>query len=137
LPPGPELSKHQAEVLLTIAYFQPVTRGDLTQIFGREISRDTIAALRQEGLIAAGPRSPQPGAPYTYVTTNAFLSLFRLNGLADLPNMEQLEEAGLLSKQKLLTEGNDVFSAMLARAEEDTHDEQETEECEEYEAEHN
>ncbi len=32
-------------------------------MFGREISRDLIAALREEGLIAAGPRSPKLGAP--------------------------------------------------------------------------
>src|ERR1700750_1627024 len=67
-----QLSQHEARVLMAIAYFQPVTRGELFQMFGREISRDTIAALRRDGLIAAGPRSPQPGAPYTYITTNAF-----------------------------------------------------------------
>jgi segregation and condensation protein B len=48
------------------------------------------------------PRSPQPGAPYTYVTTKHFLSHFGFETLCDLPDMEQLEEAGLLSKQKLL-----------------------------------
>ena len=40
-----------------IAYFQPITRGELSQFFGREVSRDAIAALREEGLVAAGPRS--------------------------------------------------------------------------------
>ena len=42
----------------------------------REISRDLIAALREEGLIAAGPRSPNLGAPYAYVTTGKFLLEF-------------------------------------------------------------
>ena len=52
--------------------------------------------------IAAGPRSPQPGAPYTYVTTKAFLGHFGFDTLRDLPDMELLEDAGLLSKEKLL-----------------------------------
>ena len=52
---------------MAIAYFQPITRGELSQFLGREVSRDAIAALREEDLIAAGPRSPTPGAPYAYV----------------------------------------------------------------------
>jgi chromosome segregation and condensation protein ScpB len=51
---------------MAIAYFQPVTRGEISEMFGREISRDLIGSLRAAGLIAAGPRSPQPGAPYAY-----------------------------------------------------------------------
>ena len=74
----------------------------MSSFFGKEISRDTIGRLRSFEFIAAGPRSPQPGAPYTYVTTNAFLSHFGLETLRDLPDMEMLEEAGLLSKDKLL-----------------------------------
>jgi hypothetical protein len=56
---------------MAIAYFQPVTRGEISEMFGREISSDLIGSLRVTGLIAAGPRSPQPGAPYAYVTTRA------------------------------------------------------------------
>lgn len=99
-----ELSEYESLVLMAIAYFQPVTRGELGRIFGKEVSRDTIAALRGEGLIEAGPRSPQPGAPYTYVTTKAFLSRFGFETLRELPDFERLEDAGLLSKQKLLDE---------------------------------
>jgi len=59
-----ELTKLEAGVLMAVAMFQPVTRGDLTEMFGREISRDLIAALREEDLIAAGLRSSKLGAPY-------------------------------------------------------------------------
>ena len=55
-----------------------------------------IAALRGEGLIAAGPRSPTPGAPYAYVTTPEFLAHFGFESLRDLPEIEKLEDAGLL-----------------------------------------
>ena len=61
-----------------------------------EISRDLIAALREEGLIAAGPRSPKLGAPYAYVTTEKFLLEFGFELLRDLPDLASLEDAGLL-----------------------------------------
>ena len=56
------LSQTESLVLLCIGYFQPITRAELGQVFGKEISRDTIAHLRKRGFISAGPRSPQPGA---------------------------------------------------------------------------
>ncbi len=96
------LSQHESLILMCIAYYQPITRGELGRFFGKEVSRDLIGHLRGLGFIASGPRSPQPGAPYTYVTTNGFLSHFGFNTLRDLPDMEMLEDAGLLSKEKLL-----------------------------------
>ncbi|TIL21012.1 MAG: SMC-Scp complex subunit ScpB [Mesorhizobium sp.] len=97
-----ELSQAEALVLMCIAYFQPITRGELSSFFGKEVSRDLIGVLRAQDLIASGPRSPQPGAPYTYVTTKNFLSQFGLDTLRQLPDFEALEDAGLLSKEKLL-----------------------------------
>lgn len=96
------LSQQESLILMCIAYYQPITRGELGQFFGKEVSRDLIGHLRGLGFIASGPRAPQPGAPYTYVTTNGFLSHFGFNTLRDLPDMEMLEDAGLLSKDKLL-----------------------------------
>jgi segregation and condensation protein B len=69
-----ELSKSEQLVLTAIAYFQPVTRRELSEIFGREVSRDVIGSLRATGLVASGPRSPRAGAPMTYVTTTRFLA---------------------------------------------------------------
>lgn len=97
-----DLSQSEALVLMCIAYFQPITRGELSSFFGKEVSRDLIGVLRAQELIASGPRSPQPGAPYTYVTTKTFLSQFGLDTLRQLPEFEALEDAGLLSKEKLL-----------------------------------
>ena len=89
--------EREAGVLMAIAMFQPVTRGELTETFGKEISRDLIAALRDEGLIAAGPRSPKLGAPYAYVTTEKFLLEFGLESLRNLPDLEALKDAGLIA----------------------------------------
>lgn len=111
------LSRFEALVLMAIAYFQPITRGELSAFFGREVSRDLIAALRAQDLIASGPRSPTPGAPYTYVTTRAFLSRFGLDTLRDLPDFEALEDAGLLSKEKLLA--GEIPAGLASGEEED------------------
>jgi len=97
-----DLTQSEVLVLMCIAYFQPITRGELSSFFGREVSRDLIGHLRGAKLIASGPRSPTPGAPYTYVTTKEFLIEFGLDTLRDLPDLEALEDAGLLSKEKLL-----------------------------------
>jgi len=56
-PPKADLSRSNALVLMAIAYFQPITRAELSQFLGREVSRDAIASLRGEGFIAAGPTS--------------------------------------------------------------------------------
>ncbi len=97
-----DLTQSDVLVLMCIAYFQPITRGELSSFFGKEISRDLIGHLRGAGLIASGPRSPTPGAPYTYVTTKQFLLEFGLDTLRGLPDFEALEDAGLLSQKKLL-----------------------------------
>lgn len=97
-----DLTQSEVLVLMCIGYFQPITRAELSSFFGKEISRDFIGHLRGAGLIASGPRSPTPGAPYTYVTTKEFLLEFGLDTLRDLPDFDALEDAGLLSKEKLL-----------------------------------
>ena len=96
----------QTEHLLVtaIAYLQPVTRRDLSQLTGKEVSRDALARLKRLGLIGTGPRAPTPGAPPTYVTTKLFLEIFGLGNLRDLPDIEALEEAGLLEPRPDLTE---------------------------------
>ncbi|MEO1538280.1 MAG: SMC-Scp complex subunit ScpB [Pseudomonadota bacterium] len=90
-----DLREYDVAVLAAIAYHQPITRDGLKDIFGKEVSRDLIGRLHTRGLIGTGPRSPRRGAPYTYVTTEQFLVSFDLESLQDLPDREQLEDAGL------------------------------------------
>lgn len=79
-------------VLCAIAYHQPIDRAGLADIFGKEVSRHLLARLRYKDLIASGPRSPRPGAPHTFVTTETFLVTFDLQSLRDLPELEILYE---------------------------------------------
>ena len=81
-------SEMEMGVLCAIAYHQPIDRAGLADIFGKEVSRDLLARLRYKDLIASGPRSPRPGAPHTFVTTETFLVTFDLQSLRDLPDLE-------------------------------------------------
>ncbi len=92
---GMEFTPYEMAVLATIAYHQPISRAQLKEVFGKDINRDLIGRLYAKDLIATGPRSPKRGAPYTYVTTQGFLLAFDLQSLRDLPDMEQLQDAGL------------------------------------------
>lgn len=91
-----DLSEFDVAVLAAIAYHQPITRDGLKDIFGKEISRDLIGRLHARNLIGTGPRSPRRGAPYTFVTTEQFLVAFGLESLRDLPDREQLVDAGVV-----------------------------------------
>ena len=87
-----EFSETEMGVLCAIAYHQPIDRSGLKDIFGKDVSRDLIGRLRYMGLIATGPRSPKPGAPYTFVTTAEFLTTFNLRSLRDLPDLGEPAE---------------------------------------------
>ena len=92
-----DLSEFDVAVLAAVAYHQPIDRDGLKDIFGKEISRDLIGRLHARGLIGTGPRSPRRGAPYTFVTTEQFLVAFGLESLRDLPDREQLRDAGVVA----------------------------------------
>ena len=94
----PALTPTETLVVTAIAYLQPVTRTELSRLLGKEVSRDVIARLKRLDLVGAGPRMPAIGAPLTYVTTTTFLSVFGLGSLRDLPDIEALEDAGLLER---------------------------------------
>ena len=93
-----ELTRTETFVLTAIAYLQPVTRGEISRLAGREISRDTIASLKRYGLIDGAIRAPQPGAPFAYVTTRKFLEAFGFASLRDLPDLERLKAEALLQR---------------------------------------
>jgi chromosome segregation and condensation protein ScpB len=93
-----ELTRTESFVLTAIAYLQPVTRGEISKLAGREISRDAIASLKRHGLIDGAIRAPQPGAPFAYVTTRAFLEAFGFASLRDLPDLERLKAEGQLQR---------------------------------------
>jgi segregation and condensation protein B len=92
------LTRTETFALTAIAYLQPVTRGEISKLAGREISRDVIGALKRHGLIDGAIRAPQPGAPFAYVTTRKFLEAFGFASLRDLPDLERLKAEGSVQR---------------------------------------
>ena len=92
-----KLSRAALEVLAIIAYHQPVTRAEIEDIRGGETSKGTLDTLLETEWIRMRGRRKTPGRPVTYGTTDAFLDHFGLEEIRDLPGMEELKGAGLLS----------------------------------------
>ena len=117
---APALTATENLVVTAIAYLQPVTRAELSRLLGKEVSRDTIARLKRLDLVGAGPRMPALGAPLTYVTTHRFLSVFGLGSLRDLPDIEALEDAGLLARGAPVAPQPDALDDVLGVRPDDT-----------------
>ena len=92
-----KLSRAALEVLAIIAYHQPVTRAEMEEIRGVETAKGTLDVLMETGWIKIRGRRKTPGRPVTYGTTNVFLDHFGLEEIRDLPGMDELKGAGLLS----------------------------------------
>ena len=93
------LSRAALETLAIIAYHQPVTRADIEAIRGVATSRGTLDVLLEAGWIRMRGRRRSPGRPVTYGTSEAFLSHFGLDAIADLPGVDELKAAGLLDSR--------------------------------------
>ena len=98
-----KLTRAGLETLAIVAYHQPVTRAEIEAIRGVSTSRGTLDALLEAGWVRPGRRRQTPGRPQTWVTTPAFLDHFTLGGLEDLPGVEEMKAAGLLTSDRQLT----------------------------------
>jgi len=92
-----KLSRAALEVLAIIAYHQPVTRAEIEDVRGVETSKGTLDLLMETEWVRMRGRRRTPGRPVTYGTTEQFLDHFALEEIRDLPGMEELKGAGLLS----------------------------------------
>jgi segregation and condensation protein B len=92
-----KLSRAALEVLAIIAYHQPVSRAEIEDIRGVETSKGTLDTLLETEWVRMRGRRRTPGRPVTYGTTERFLDHFSLSEIRDLPGMEELKGAGLLS----------------------------------------
>ena len=93
------LSRAALETLAMIAYHQPVTRAEIEELRGVSISKGTLDVLMEAGWIRMRGRRRTPGRPVTYGTTEGFLDHFGLETLGDLPGLDELKGAGLLSSR--------------------------------------
>ncbi|MFH0793226.1 MAG: SMC-Scp complex subunit ScpB [bacterium] len=85
------LSQATLETLAIVAYRQPVIRADIEAIRGVE-SSGVLRNLLDLGLVEVVGRKEVIGRPPFYGTTAAFLKLFGLRSISDLPSLAQLKE---------------------------------------------
>lgn len=91
------LSRAALETLAIIAYHQPATRAEIEDVRGVATGKGTLDLLMEAGWVRMRGRRRSPGRPVTYGTTDAFLDHFGLERLSDLPGLDELKGAGLLS----------------------------------------
>ncbi len=78
------LSQAALEVLAIVAYNQPVTKAFIEQVRGVD-SSGVVGSLAEKGLIEEAGRLELPGRPISYKTTPAFLRVFGISSLEQLP----------------------------------------------------
>ncbi|MEZ5176104.1 MAG: SMC-Scp complex subunit ScpB [Acidimicrobiia bacterium] len=79
-----KLTSASMETLAVVAYRQPVSRGQVTEIRGVDSER-ALKTLERRGLVAEVGTAPGPGQAILYGTTTAFLEKMGISSLADLP----------------------------------------------------
>ena len=84
------LSKPSMEVLSIVAYQQPCTRQEISQIRRTE-SGHIVKTLMERNLITFAGQSEQSGRPMMYKTTKKFLEVYGLKNLKSLPSLEDIK----------------------------------------------
>jgi segregation and condensation protein B len=87
-----KLTVQALETLAVIAYKQPITALEISEIRGVNTS-GVLSTLLERHLIKIVGRKNVVGRPFLYATTREFLIRFGLNDLNDLPKVEDMSEA--------------------------------------------
>ena len=94
------LSQAALETLAIVAYLGPCTRPDVARIRG--VAADTVVAgLVERGLVAEAGREPGLGGAVRYRTTELFERVFGLDGLSELPRLDDLGESPVEIRSRL------------------------------------
>jgi len=89
---GNKLSMAAIETLAIVAYRQPVTAPEVQELRGKQ-SQAVLKNLLERRMVRISGRKEVVGRPFLYATTREFLMHFGLRSLADLPPLEEFEEA--------------------------------------------
>jgi segregation and condensation protein B len=101
LKPPMKLSLQALETLAVVAYKQPVTGPEISEIRGVETA-GVLGSLLARKLITTAGRKQVIGRPILYKTTKEFLLRFGLKDLNELPSIEEFEKmAGELADAEM------------------------------------
>ena len=87
----PRYSRAVLETLAIIAYRQPVTRGDIEDIRGVQVSPHILKTLQDRGWIDEIGHKEVVGRPALFATTRHFLDDLNLRSLEELPPLHELQ----------------------------------------------
>jgi segregation and condensation protein B len=110
LKPPVRLSLPALETLAVIAYKQPVTVPEISEIRGVD-SGGVIGTLLDRKLITTAGRKQVIGRPILYKTTKEFLLRFGLKDVSELPSMEEFEKLVAESFQAELVPAENATTA--------------------------
>lgn len=100
LKPPLKLSLQALETLAVVAYKQPVTAPEISEIRGVD-SGGVLGSLMSRKLVTTAGRKQVIGRPILYKTTRDFLVRFGLKDISELPSIEEFEKmAGELAEQE-------------------------------------
>src|SRR6201992_557107 len=99
LKPPLKLSLPALETLAVVAYKQPVTAPEVSEIRGVE-SGGVLGSLLSRKLIATAGRKQVIGRPILYKTTKEFLLRFGLKDVNELPSMEEFEKMAAIELEE-------------------------------------
>jgi len=100
LKPPLKLTLQALETLAVVAYKQPVTSPEISEIRGVD-SSGVLGSLIARKLITTAGRKQVIGRPILYKTTKEFLIKFGLKDVAELPSIEEFEKmAGQMAEQE-------------------------------------
>jgi segregation and condensation protein B len=100
LKPPLKLSLQALETLAVVAYKQPVTAPEISEIRGVD-SSGVLGSLISRKLITTAGRKQVIGRPILYKTTKEFLLKFGLKDISELPSIEEFEKmAGQMAEQE-------------------------------------
>jgi segregation and condensation protein B len=89
------LSRQALETLAVVAYRQPVTAPEITEVRGVDPTA-TLQTLLERGLVRIAGRKKVVGKPFLYGTTREFLVRFGLDRIEDLPSLDDF--SGLIEE---------------------------------------
>jgi segregation and condensation protein B len=135
LKPPMKLSLQALETLAVVAYKQPVTGPEISEIRGVE-SAGVLGSLLSRKLITTAGRKQVIGRPILYKTTKDFLLRFGLKDLNELPSIEEFEKmAGDLADVDVETPGEGGLTTSEAERSLNEDDDEEQEDAEAVEGE--
>jgi segregation and condensation protein B len=131
LKPPMKLSLQALETLAVIAYKQPVTAPEVSEIRGVD-SGGVLGSLLSRKLITTAGRKQVIGRPILYKTTKEFLLRFGLKDVNELPSIEEFEKmAGELAETEDAVPGSDLpFEGAQSVSDEETSEDAESPEAE-------